>query len=749
MKNSQIFLVCFLAGCGGNLGSTSSTTGGSAGSGGRSNGGTSAGTGGSTGAVSGLSSSTAGSGGASSTGGVPCGEGLVWDGDSCVAQECSSASIGEQCLLPDGGIGSCAAGTCHDRNAFSSDPSNCGGYGIQCPTGYDCLVGVCVFPPCSGGSSSPCGPPCSDAGCPTGMACSAEGPAPFCVWTSCGPATTDQDCAVGTQSGFCCRDQCVPYNSPANCGSCERPCEDGGPGPSCDAGQDNGFCLLADGGGGLCCQGACQDPAALAPPNCGACGLSCTTCQSDGDCPSGEACAISAGGALSSLGNSCASTSCSGATNGAACAIAGLVVPGNGSSDWITIENQAADGNEILATQCCGEACVDLNSDPSNCGACGVACPSGTACQFGFCQSAVACAQSAQGTACPFSATAEGICCGGRCVDPGSDSANCTDCGLACPPDAACTFQVCTLQDGGQVQPTAPSDCGGLDDGTMCAYPGQSAPGPAYCCAGVCAAAIGSFSTCVACGLGCPTCGLGCPGGTACVAGAEDEGSGSDLCLPLACDGNGNGDPCAFGPQGHYAAEGVWPSDWIRGSSACCSDTCVDLTQDPNNCGVCGLACPSGICALSGSIACLPSAPDDDCQETCGPWAVCVRGSCVDSSCSSFPYCAAQDGAVGMCCLGTTVGAQVWCSDLANDDENCGGCGFKCSSGQTCSHGVCSGSPPECAHRIGGFCNLDAGLGYLCCPGVGCTNTESDDDNCGTCGTSCPAGTTCQDGSCH
>src|SRR5690606_12697461 len=67
----------------------------------------------------------------------------------------------------------------------------------------------------------------------------------------------------------------------------------------------------------------------------------------------------------------------------------------------------ACTGTETL----CGEGnCVDLSSDPRNCGACGIACASGEACVDGACS-----------TSC-----AEGeVVCGDRCVDLRTDLAHC------------------------------------------------------------------------------------------------------------------------------------------------------------------------------------------------------------------------------------------------------------------------------------------------------------------------------------
>jgi hypothetical protein len=745
-RGLQILFVSLLAACGGPRVGTSSTS-----SVASSSGGTHAS--GSTGATSSGSSGAAGSGGTSSTGGVPCGPGLIWQGESCVVASCGGAGLGTPCGLPDGGFGVCAPSppdpamlACQGFN-FGSDSANCGELGFQCPIGYTCTGGSCTCPSCSDGSPNE---PCLNVECPVGTACVFGWETPFCVLTSCASGTTNQTCSSNptkNQLGYCCGDQCVSAEEPdgginlSYCGACGTVCADAGPLPTCDPSLANTLCALPGGSAGYCCQGSCIGPAAQSTVSCGACGLSCTACKSDSNCPQGQACA------LSEAGTSCAPTTCSGSIDGMACAIAGIVMEVDQCcANEVGLSSQGIFGGELVATECCGGACVDLEQDPFNCGGCNITCPAGTSCQWGACRSAVDCAQAAPGTDCPFSSTAEGICCGGRCIDPSTDDANCTGCGLTCPQGAICTLENCTFPDGGQTSPTAPADCSGLDDGSPCGPAGGGSP--YYCCSGVCVTYLGiNFSTCAACGFACPACGPGCPVGSACV---ETDGAGA--CLPLGCNLGGTGDACAFGPRVEELATtipGVQPGNWLRSPSACCSDACVDLTQDPNNCGVCGLTCPSGICALSGIAAtCLPPGPDDDCPETCGPWSVCTDGQCVDSSCDSSFYCKAENGAVGICCYGPTVGAPAWCSDLANDPANCGGCGLACPAGQTCSQGACSGTPAECVHRLGGFCNLDAGLGYLCCPGLGCINTDSDNANCGNCGAACAAGTSCQSGSC-
>ena len=80
-------------------------------------------------------------------------------------------------------------------------------------------------------------------------------------------------------------------------------------------------------------------------------------------------------------------------------------------------------------TTACHGACVDLTSDPDNCGACDRLCESG-ACQNGECVDSCA--------------PPETIC-AGVCTDTRFDSNNCGSCGNACPPEASnCCYGGCT-----------------------------------------------------------------------------------------------------------------------------------------------------------------------------------------------------------------------------------------------------------------------------------------------------------------
>ena len=109
----------------------------------------------------------------------------------------------------------------------------------------------------------------------------------------------------------------------------------------------------------------------------------------------------------------------------------------------------------------CGTACVDLRSDPGNCGTCEMACATGEVCSLGLC-SATGCATGLMD-------------CGGACVDTGSDPANCGGCGTVCTGGTICSGGSCVCAGGLR-------DCGGT-----CA---DVTPDPMNCgdCAVACAA---------------------------------------------------------------------------------------------------------------------------------------------------------------------------------------------------------------------------------------------------------------------
>ena len=76
------------------------------------------------------------------------------------------------------------------------------------------------------------------------------------------------------------------------------------------------------------------------------------------------------------------------------------------------------------STTRCGASCVDLRSDPRNCGTCGVTCTAGLVCSAGTCA-----------PSCPTGQMA----CSGRCVTLSSDNGNCGACGTTCAAGQLCS----------------------------------------------------------------------------------------------------------------------------------------------------------------------------------------------------------------------------------------------------------------------------------------------------------------------
>jgi len=117
------------------------------------------------------------------------------------------------------------------------------------------------------------------------------------------------------------------------------------------------------------------------------------------------------------------------------------------------------------ACETCGAAqlCIDLATDPGNCGTCGNACPATASCTDGTCT-------------CPGSESL----CNASCVDLSSDQANCGACGADCG-DLFCLDGRCA------------SDCGGLAECSGACV--NLSTDPEHC--GTCGNLCGTGSSCI------------------------------------------------------------------------------------------------------------------------------------------------------------------------------------------------------------------------------------------------------------
>ena len=219
----------------------------------------------------------------------------------------------------------------------------------------------------------------------------------------------------------------------ANCGTCGKTC---GTGQQCVGGS----CVCP--AGTLNCSGTCESPTTA-----NSCGTSCTA-----------ACAGPTNG------GSVGTATCTGSTCGISC-------------------------NSGLTN--CSKACVNTNTDSSNCGSCGHACPSGQACSGGTCN-----------------CTGATHMCNGACVS-NTDPNNCgTACNTNCPGpttgtgSAVCAGNSCTIQCSSGTQcGTACVACpvGGVCSGNTCGCPaGQSTN-----CSGTCVDLTSNTTNCGRCGHSC------------------------------------------------------------------------------------------------------------------------------------------------------------------------------------------------------------------------------------------------------
>ena len=174
-----------------------------------------------------------------------------------------------------------------------------------------------------------------------------------------------------------------------------------------------------------------------------------------------------------------------------------------------------------------------------------------------------------------------------------------------------------------------------------------------------------------------------------------------------------------------------------------CDGVCVDTSEDPNNCGGCGVVCASdescsgGTCTSSCSQGWTPCGPnptdcvdlstDPDhcgaCGVSCGA-QVCDLGVCSDSCSSGSTACSGQ------------------CVDTDSDPENCGACGVACNLLNATA--ACAGGHCAVGSCDAGFDDCDGD------PANGCeVELSTDDLNCGQCGNVCAAGIACGSGECQ
>jgi hypothetical protein len=452
----------------------------------------------------------------------------------------------------------------------------------------------------------------------------------------------------------------------------------------------------------------------------------------------------------------------------------------------------------------CSGACVDTQTDESNCGTCGNMCGSSSTCCSGVCtnlNSPTTCGTTCQGAvACGSNmACQSGECvsscssplpdlCNGSCVNTQTDVSYCGDCNTACDTTAgeACTDGICCGANTDACGTAAcidlttdPNNCGAC--GEMCdTGAGETCDNGKCCgpgttnCGGTCVDTDTSNTHCGGCmGAGGMTCDTGngesCSDGKCCPAGRINcNGTCIDPTSDEAhCGGcaNAGGEACASG-------ETCSESKCCGPGLINCGGTCINPLNDNANCGNCatsgGQTCDTGNGEVCSGGACTP--------DGCGPGEQLCNGACTNTAtnhqncggcgtpCASNEVC--DDGSCEATCTGGRMNCNGSCVDLTSDPDHCGTCTticppqdecvnsqcqLDCPSGETLCNGTCVNLLQSNTHC--GDCLTDCGTGtcqngVCCAPGLTncggtCVNLASNDNHCGSCPNACQGGTAC------
>jgi hypothetical protein len=285
------------------------------------------------------------------------------EGEVCRDGACNSL-CGAEMLVCDG--------VCRD---IASDPDNCGSCGHVCAAGEVCRFRACSSV-CSSGLSE-CSGECHNL--------SADRNHCGACFRGCdaGEVCLDSRCTLVCPPEFTvCDNRCASIDrDPLNCGGCGSVCEEG---QVCSEGD----CLSTCGPGMSPCEGRCTDPR-YDPGACGFCGISCSAPENGvpvcrtGIC--GFVCASGFEDCNEIPGDGCETAVSSDSENCGACDLRCEAGPHSTSVCRAGRCDVTCEDDTSLCHEGGSSVCVDLTTDPDNCGACADVCAEDESCREGEC----------------------------------------------------------------------------------------------------------------------------------------------------------------------------------------------------------------------------------------------------------------------------------------------------------------------------------------------------------------------------
>jgi hypothetical protein len=173
----------------------------------------------------------------------------------------------------------------------------------------------------------------------------------------------------------------------------------------------------------------------------------------------------------------------------------------------------------------------------------------------------------------------------------------------------------------------------------------------------------------------------------------------------------------------------------------------VDLTDDPNHCGVCdnvcffsnaSTYCSEFTCILSGCNSNWGNCDNQD-ANGCETNLLTTNNHCgsCNNDCAQNAHCS-----VGICACNTgyrncdtswSNGCEI---DIVNDENNCGSCGNQCGQHAWCNNRNCA-CDPNWGNCVGGWTD-------------GCeTDLQTNDNHCSVCNNSCGQNAYCSSSNCN